>query len=75
MRALWAGQDHVRFAWRSGGRRQQAHLEALVSHDLPAGASVCSAAPISPEHRAEPTRSGCSSTLTWRGFVVAQPFH
>lgn len=24
---------------------------------------------------AEPTRSGCSSTLTWRGFVVALPFH
>ena len=24
---------------------------------------------------ADPTRSGCSSTLTWRGFVVALPFH
>ena len=24
---------------------------------------------------AEPTWSGCSSTLTWRGFAVARPFH
>ena len=51
MRALRAGQDHVRGAWRSGGRWRQADLDALVSHELHAGTPVLSAAPISPEHR------------------------
>lgn len=51
MRALCAGQDHFRFAWRSGGRRQQAQLDALVSHELQTGAPVFSPAPIPPEQR------------------------
>ena len=51
MRALRAGQDHVRCAWRSGGRRRQAHLKALVSHELHTGTPVFSAAPIAPEQR------------------------
>jgi hypothetical protein len=51
MRSLRAGQDHVRRAWRSCGGWRQAHLDALVSHELPTGAPVLSAAPISPEHR------------------------
>ena len=51
MRALWAGQDHFRFAWRGGGRRQQAHLDALVSHKLQTGAPVFSAAGVAPEQR------------------------
>jgi hypothetical protein len=50
MCALWAGQDHFRSAWRGGGRRHQAHPDALVSHELPTGAPVFSAAPIAPEH-------------------------
>src|ERR1700738_3861928 len=37
---LRAGKDHFRFAWRSCGGRWQAHLDALVSHELHAGASV-----------------------------------
>jgi len=76
MRPLCAGQDHFRFAWRSGGNRQQAHLDALVSHELHTGAPVASPAPI-PRSRsgAEPTWRGCNSRLTWRGFAVALPFH
>src|SRR6266849_8032398 len=31
---LRAGKDHVRCAWRRGGGRRQAHLDALVSHEL-----------------------------------------
>src|SRR5260370_1324387 len=30
VRSLRAGQDHFRFAWRSGGGRRQAHLDVLV---------------------------------------------
>ena len=48
---LRAGQDHFRFAWRSCGGRRQAHLDALVSHELHTGAPVRSPAPISPEQR------------------------
>ena len=51
MRALCAGEDHFRFAWRSGGRRQRAHLDALVSHELQTGAPVFSPTPIPPEQR------------------------
>ena len=51
VRALRAGKDHFRFAWRSGGRRRQAHFDALVSHELHTGAPVCSPAPIAPEQR------------------------
>jgi hypothetical protein len=50
VRSLRTGQDHVRGAWRSGGRRQ-AHLDALVSHKLHTGTPVLSAAPIPPEQR------------------------
>ena len=65
MRALWAGQDHVRLAWRGGGRRQQAHLDALVSHKLQTGAPVFSAAGVARSRSgAEPTWRGCNSTLT-----------
>ena len=50
MRSLRAGEDPVRGGWRSGGRRQ-AHLNALVSHELHAGTPMFSAAPIAPEER------------------------
>ena len=46
-----AGKDHVRFAWRSGGGRRQAHLDALVSHELLTSAPVLSPAPVAPEQR------------------------
>src|SRR5436305_9671757 len=51
MRALCAGQDDFRFARQSGGRRRQAHLHALVSHELLTGAPVDSPAPIAPKQR------------------------
>lgn len=51
MRSLRAGQDHVRCAWRNGGRRREAHLGALVSHELHTGAPMFSSAPIVPEER------------------------
>ncbi len=50
-RALCARQDHVGDGWRSGGRWRQAHLQALVAHELQAGTPICSAAPIAPEER------------------------
>jgi len=40
MRALCAGEDDFRFAGQSGDRRRQAHLQALVSHELLTGAPV-----------------------------------
>src|SRR3989440_12427833 len=43
---LRAGKNHLRFAWRSCGGRWQAHLDALGSHELHAGAPGRSAAPI-----------------------------
>ena len=43
---LRAGKDHLRFVRRSGGGRRQAHLDALVSHELYTGAPMLSAAPI-----------------------------
>src|SRR6266566_1254777 len=45
VRSLRAGQDHVRFVWRSCGGRRQAHLDALVPHELHTGAPVLSPAP------------------------------
>ena len=48
--ALRTGEDRVRGGRRSG-RRRQAHLDALRSHQLHTGTPVFSAAPISPEHR------------------------
>jgi hypothetical protein len=49
MRALCAGKDLFRFAWRNSGGRQLAHLDALVSHELHAGAPVRSLALVAPE--------------------------
>jgi hypothetical protein len=46
---LGTGQDHVRWTWRKGGGWRQAHLDALVPHELEAGTSMFSAAPIPPE--------------------------
>src|SRR6266700_5027319 len=67
-RTLRAGQDHVRAAKRSCGGRRQAHLNALVPHELHAGAPVLSPAPI-PRSRSGvgPTRRGCEphTDPTW----------
>ena len=51
VRTLRTGKDHIPLTWRSCGGRRQAHLDALVSHKLPTGAPVLSAAPIAPEQR------------------------
>ena len=51
MSTLRTGKDDVRCAWRGCGRRWQAHFDALVSHELPTGAPMLSAAPIAPEQR------------------------
>ncbi len=51
VRSLRTGKDHFRAAKRSCGARWQAHLDALVSHELHAGAPVRSPAPIVPEQR------------------------
>ena len=51
VRSLRAGQDHFRFARRSGGGRRQAHLDVLVSHELHTGTPVLSPAPVAPEQR------------------------
>src|SRR5579883_733840 len=52
--ALCARQDHVGTGWRSGGGRRQAHLQALVAHELQAGTPMGSAAPIALEQRGRP---------------------
>ena len=76
MGTLRAGKDHFCVAWRSCGGRRQAHLDALVSHELHTGAPVLSPAPIPRSRKgAGPTRSGWSRTLIRRGFVVACPCH
>jgi hypothetical protein len=76
VRSLRAGKDHVRTAKRSCGWGRQAHLNALVPHELHTGTPVRSSAPISRSRNgARPTRRGCSRTLIRRGFVVASPCH
>ena len=72
---LRPGEDRVRGRRRSGGR-QQAYVEALVPHELDTGMPMFSTGPISRSRSgAGPTRSGCNSTLTWRGFEVLLPSH
>jgi hypothetical protein len=51
VRALRTGEDHVRFVWRSGGRRRQAHFDALLLHELQAGAPMHSSAGVAPQQR------------------------
>jgi len=69
---LRAGKNHLRFAWRSCGGRWQAHLDALVSHELHAGAPVRSAAPIAKDAAArdQPGEDGATrspaSVSSWR---------
>lgn len=57
MRALSAREDHVRLARRCSSR-QQAHCDALGSHEWPTGAPVCSPTPIAPEQRSSTHREG-----------------
>jgi len=54
VRALRTGEDRVCGGRRSGGRRRQADLDALLSHQLDTGAPVCSATPVLPEKRFTP---------------------
>ena len=51
MGTLRAGKDHFGLAWRSCEGWRQAHLDALVSHELHTGAPMLSPAPILPEQR------------------------
>ena len=51
MRALRPGKDDFHERWGSGGGRRQAHLQALVSHEVLAGAPMDSPTPIAPEQR------------------------
>jgi hypothetical protein len=73
---------------RSSGKRQRhgfwkgrevwlhLNLHTLIPYQLDTRPLVLSAAPI-PRSRsgAGPTASGCRRMLTWRGFLVASPFH
>jgi hypothetical protein len=64
VRALRTGEDRIRGGRRSG-RRRQAYLDALLSHQLHTGTPVFSAAGVARSRTgAGPTWSGCSSTLT-----------
>jgi hypothetical protein len=51
MRSLRAGQDLVRCGRRNGGRRREAHLDALMSHELHTGAPMFPSAGVAPEER------------------------
>src|SRR5258708_32567079 len=58
VRTLRAGKDHICLTWRSDGGRRQAHLDALVSHELPTGSPGLSAAPVPPKQRRGTHRGG-----------------
>ena len=51
MGALCARKDHIRIAWQRGSGWRQAYLDTLISGELHTGASMLSAAPISPVQR------------------------
>ncbi|SRR6266699_2320779 len=53
---LCAREDHGCGRWRSGSGRWQAHLNALVSHEMDASPPMFSPAPISPEERGRTNR-------------------
>lgn len=57
-------------------RPRQADLDALVSHELHAGTSVCSPAPISPEERLTPNHRGMEEDahLAWFHSGAAIPW-
>jgi len=67
VRSLRAGKDHFRAAKRSCGWGRQAHLNALVPHELHTSAPVRSPAPISPEQRrrTNPERMQQDTDPTW----------
>ena len=76
MSTLRTGKDHVRCAWRSAGRRWQAHFDALVLHELQTGAPMLSPAPIPPEERLIPNHERRQEyTHAGSGFAVALPCH
>ena len=75
VRSLRAGEGHVCDAWRSSGRRREAHLDALVAYELLAGAPVYSAAPVLPEQRSRTHRERMQqhADLAWLFGRVAMP--
>ena len=56
MRTLRTGENHVCAGGRSGGGRRQAHLNALVAHELQTGTPMDSPAGVAPEQRSRPHR-------------------
>ncbi len=75
VRSLCAGQDHLRSGWRSGGGRRQAHLNALMSHELDTGPPMFSPALIAPEQRGRThlERMQQHTHLAWLGSGAAIP--
>jgi hypothetical protein len=69
MRALCAGKDHFRFAWRNDGRRRQAHLDVLVTQELHTGTSMHSPAPVSPEKWRIPDGQGMQQDADLARFL------
>ena len=64
---LRTGKDDFRVAWRSSDGRHQAHLDALVPHELETGTPMLSPAPIPPEKRLipNPERMQEHAHLAW----------
>ena len=75
MRPLRPRKDRRSGAALAGWTVRLPHLEVLITHQLHTGSPMLSPAPVMPEERRPPTVRGWSRTLTWRGFVVAVPFH
>ena len=58
--------------------RLRLHLDhhLLMAQKLDAGPAMLPPTPVPRSRRGlSPTASGCNSTLAWRGFAVALPFH
>jgi hypothetical protein len=76
MRSLRPGQRRRWERWSGRKTRFYPHLHVLVTKELHTRPSMLPAAPIRATRMGrDPTTNGCKSTLTWRGFAVALPFH
>lgn len=75
VRSLRTGEDHLRGARLRGEGWREADLDALLSHELHAGAPVFPAAPIAPEQRCgtHPQRMQQHTHLARLGRGVAFP--
>jgi len=76
MGTLGTGKGHRHDGEAGGGGGIDLYHDTLLAQQLYARPSVGPTAPVARSRRgADPTTSGCSSTLTWRGLAVALPFH